>query len=131
MRFILGLLLGYCIRGKKPLLAATLTTIAIVCFIVLPAIALSQLAISVRRERLSRPPQTRVPSLIGLNYEKSETILHNSHLRIRLLANRYDLPVEPGLIISQTPQAGELVDHGTYVGVTISKDAPTKKRVLP
>jgi hypothetical protein len=48
MRFVLGLLLG-CIRGKKPLLAATLTVIAVVCFIVLPAIALSQLALSVRR----------------------------------------------------------------------------------
>ena len=46
MRFISGLLLGNCIRGKKRLLIATLTAIAIVCFIVLPAIALSQLAIS-------------------------------------------------------------------------------------
>ena len=54
MRFILGLLLGYCIRGKKPLLIATLTTIAVVCFIVLPAIALSLPALDVRRERLSR-----------------------------------------------------------------------------
>jgi hypothetical protein len=52
MRFILGLLLGYCTRGKKPLLIATLTTTAVVCFIVLPAIALAQLALSVRRERL-------------------------------------------------------------------------------
>ena len=61
MRFLLGLLLGYSIRGKKPLLIATLTAIAFVaflCFIVLPAIALSLLALDVRRERLSRPPQT-------------------------------------------------------------------------
>jgi hypothetical protein len=75
MRFVLGLLLGYCIRGKKPLLAATLTVIAVVCFIVLPAIALSQLALSVRRERLSRPPQTRVPPLVGLDYKTAETTL--------------------------------------------------------
>ena len=40
MRFILGLLVGYSIRGKQRLLIATLTTIAVVCFIVLPAIAL-------------------------------------------------------------------------------------------
>jgi hypothetical protein len=59
MRFILRLLLGYCIRGKKPLLIATLT--AVVCFIVLPTIALLQLAISVRSERLSRPPQNISP----------------------------------------------------------------------
>jgi len=44
MRFILGLLVGYCIRGKQRLLIATLTAIAVGCFIVLPAIALSLLA---------------------------------------------------------------------------------------
>jgi beta-lactam-binding protein with PASTA domain len=124
MRFILGVLIGYCIRGKKHLLAATLTVIAIVCFIVLPAIALSQLALSVRRERVSRPQQTRVPSIIGLKYETAETTLLKSNLRIRILANRYDLPIAPGLIISQSPQAGELVDHGTFVGVTISQEDP-------
>lgn len=129
MRFILGLLLGYCIRGKKHLLAATLTVIAIVCFIVLPAIALSQLALSVKRERLSRPPQVRVPSVVGLNYGTAETTLLNSHLRIRILANRYDLQFAPGLIISQSPQAGELVDHGTFIGVTISDDDPDRKKL--
>lgn len=128
MRFILGLLLGYCIRGKKHLLAATLTVIAIVCFIVLPAIALSQLAWSVKRERISRPQQTRVPSIIGLNYGTAESSLLKSNLRIRILANRYDLPFAPGLIISQSPQAGELVDHGTVVGVTISREDPNEKK---
>ena len=128
MRFILGVLLGYCIRGKKHLLAITLTVIAIVCFIVLPAIAISQLALSVRRERLSRPRQTRVPSVIGLNYSMAENTLLKSSLRIRILANRSDLAVEPGLILSQSPQAGELVDHGTFVGVTISREDPDKKR---
>jgi len=49
----------------------------VVCLIVLPAIALSQLALSVRRERLSRPPQTRVPPLVGLDYKTAETTLHN------------------------------------------------------
>jgi beta-lactam-binding protein with PASTA domain len=127
MRFILGLLLGYCIRGKKHLLAATLTIIAIVCFIVLPAIALTQLAWSVKRERMSRPQQTQVPSIIGLTYGTAETTLQRSNLRIRILANRYDPPFEPGLIISQTPQAGEMVDHGTFVGVTISREDPNKK----
>ncbi|MCA1576392.1 MAG: PASTA domain-containing protein [Acidobacteria bacterium] len=105
-------------------MAATLTVIAIVCFIVLPAIALSQLVLSVRRERISRPRQTRVPSIIGLKYETAETTLLKSNLRIRILANRYDLPFAPGLIISQSPQADELVDHGTFVGVTISQEHP-------
>ncbi len=67
MRFLPGLLLGSSIGGKKPLLIATLTAIAFVCFILLPAVALLPLAISVRRERLSRPPQTSVPVVVGLD----------------------------------------------------------------
>ena len=127
MRFLLGLLLGYSIRGKKPLLIATLTAIAFfafVCFIVLPAVALLPLAISVRRERLSRPPQTSVPVVVGLNYKTAQIKLRDANLKIRVLANRRDLPVEPGLIIDQTPRGGERVDCGTVIGVTLSAEDP-------
>jgi beta-lactam-binding protein with PASTA domain len=123
MHFLLGFLLGYYTRNK-PLLAATLTIIALLFFIVLPAIALSGLYLSVRRERLSRPPQTRVPPLVGLDYKTAETTLHNAKLNIRVLAHRYDPPVEPGKILFQTPRAGELVDWGTIVGITINRDEP-------
>jgi beta-lactam-binding protein with PASTA domain len=127
MRFLLGLLLGYSIRGKKPLLIATLTAIAFVafvCFIVLPAIALLTLAVDVRRERLSRPPQTTVPVVVGLNYETAQLKLRDAKLNIRVLANRRDLPLEPGTIIAQTPQGGERVDCGTVIGVTITAERP-------
>ena len=124
MHFLLGLLFGYYIRGKASVLAATLLVIALVCFIVLPAIALSGLALSVRRERLSRPPQTRVPAIVGLDYKTAETTLHNSKLNIRVLAQRYDPPIEPGKILFQTPQAGESVACGTVVGIVISRDDP-------
>jgi len=126
MRFILGLLLGYCIRGKKPLLTATLTTIAALCFIVLPAIALSLLALDVRRERLSRPPQTTVPVVVGLNYETAQIKLRDANLKIRILAERRDLPLEPGIIIAQTPQGGERVDCGTVIGVIMSGEDPNR-----
>jgi beta-lactam-binding protein with PASTA domain len=128
MRFILGLLVGYCIRGKQRLLIGTLAAIAIVCFIVLPAIALSLLALDVRRERLSRPPQTSVPVVVGLNYKTAEIKLRNSNLNIRVLANRRDLPLEPGLIVTQTPQAGERVDCGTVIGVTMSDEDLRKEQ---
>jgi beta-lactam-binding protein with PASTA domain len=127
MRFILGLLVGYCIRGKQRLLIGTLTAIAVVVFIVLPAIALSLLAISVRRERLSRPPQTSVPVVVGLNYKTAEIKLRDSNLKIRVLANRRDLPLEPGLVIDQTPRGCERVDCGTVIGVTISAEDLGKK----
>lgn len=124
MSFIVGLLLGYCIRGKKRLLIATLTAIAVVSFIVLPAIALLPLALDVRRERLSRPPQTTVPVVVGLNYETAQIKLRDANLKIRVLANRYDLQLEPGIIIAQTPQSGERVDCGTVIGVTVSGKGP-------
>jgi len=37
------------------------------------------------------------------------------------LATRYDLPLQPGLIIDQVPQPGEDVVYGSPVGVTITK----------
>jgi beta-lactam-binding protein with PASTA domain len=124
MRFILGLLLGYSIRGKKPLLIATLTTIAVFFFIVLPAIALSLLALDVRRERLSRAPQTTVPVVVGLNYKTAQIKVRDANLNIRVLATRYDLPLEPETIIAQTPQGGERVDCGSVIGVTMSGERP-------
>lgn len=126
MRFLLGLLIGYSIRGKKTLLFTTLTAIAVIVFVVLPAIALSQLALSVQRERLSRPAQTTVPSVIGLDYKTADTKLRAANLNIRLLANRYDLLEQPDVIVDQSPKAGERVLSQTQVGVTITKADPDK-----
>ena len=123
MRFILGVLWGYYIRGRKRLLIITLAVFMMLMLlfcVVLPAIALSLLGLDVMRERASRPPQTSVPSLVGLKYESAETQVHHSNLNIRILAHRYDVPDEPCTIIFQTPQAGEHVSYGTLVGVVVS-----------
>ena len=123
MRFILGVLWGYYIRGRKRLLIITLTvfTVFMLLFcVVLPAIALSILGLDVMRERASRPPQTSVPSLVGLSYESAESKVRDSNLNVRILAHRYDVPDEPCTIIFQTPQAGERVSYGTFVGVVVS-----------
>ena len=124
MRFLLGVLIGYCLRGKQRLLIATLTAIAVSCFIVLPAIALSLLTLDVRRERLSRPPQTSVPVVVGLNYKTAQIKLRDANLNIRVLATRYDPSFEPGIIIVQSPQGGERVDYSTVIGVTLSAEDP-------
>ncbi len=121
MRFLLGVLVGYSMRGKKTLLITVLGIAAVIAFIVLPVIALSQLALSVERERLSRPAQTRVPSLKGLSYENAEAKLRAANLKIRVLATRSDLPLQPGLIIDQSPQPGEQVNYGYPVGVTVTR----------
>ena len=121
MRFLLGVLVGYSMRGKKKLLITVLATVAFIVYIVLPATALLALHMDVQRERQSRPAQTRVPAIKGLSYKNAEAKLHASNLNIRLLATRYDLPLQPGLIIDQVPQPGEEVVYGYPVGVTITK----------
>jgi len=121
MRFLLGVLVGYTLRGKQKLLIRFLVTLALVVYVVIPAIALLGLSIDVQRERRSRPAQTKVPALKGLTYEDAERKLRAANLKIRILATRYDSAVQPGLIIDQTPAPGEAVAVGYFVGVTISK----------
>ena len=125
MSLLPGVLVGYTLLGKHKLLIKVLVTLLVVCVVlsavVLPAIALLALSIDVQRERRSRPAQTKVPVLKGLNYEDAERKLHAANLKIRLLATRYDPTVQSGLIIDQTPAPGEEVAVGYSVGVTINK----------
>ena len=121
MRFLLGVLVGYILRGKQKLLIRFLVTLALVVYVVIPAIALLGLSIDVQRERRSRPAQTKVPVVKGLTYEDAEKKLHAAKLNIRLLATRYDSTLQPGLIIDQTPAPGEEVVWGYPVGVTVKK----------
>ena len=124
MRFLLGLLVGYAVRGKQKLLIAVLVTLVVyvvLLAVVLPAIALLGLSLDVQRERRSRPAQTKVPALKGLVYEDAERKLRAANLNIRLLATRYDSMLQPGLIIDQTPAPGEEVAVGYSVGVTLNK----------
>ena len=121
MRFLLGVLVGYFLRGKQKLLIRFLVTLALVVYVVIPAIALLALRLDVQRERRSRPAQTKVPLLKGLTYEDAGRKLHAANLNIRLLATRHDPAVQPELIIDQTPAPAEEVIVGYSVGVTINK----------
>ena len=125
MRFLLGVLLGYSMRGKKTPLITVLTALAFIVYVLIPGIALLALRLDVQRERRMRPTQIQVPAVKGLSYEDAETKLRASNLNIRLLATRSDLPLQPGIVLDQTPQSGEKVDRGYPVAVTITKAAPT------
>jgi beta-lactam-binding protein with PASTA domain len=122
MRFLLGVLVGYILRGKQKLLIRFLVTLAVVVYVIVPAIALLGLSIDVQRERRSRPAQTKVPVVKGLTYEDAERTLHATNLNIRLLATRRVSTLQPGLIIDQTPPPGEEVACGYAVGVTVNKN---------
>ena len=120
MRFLLGVFVGYTMRGKKKLLITIVGTVVLIVYVILPAIALMALRLDIEHERGSRPTQIRVPALKGLSYKDAETKLHASNLNIRLLATRYDLRNQAGLIVDQSPQPGEKVVYGYPVGVTIT-----------
>jgi len=72
----------------------------------------------------SRPPQTKVPSVIALGLPDRR--LNASQFKTQNAYPRQPLrsAARPGLIATQTPQAGELVEYGTFVGVTISSEHP-------
>jgi len=127
MRFLLGVLVGYAVRGKQKLPIVVLLTLlvlyVVLLAVVLPTIALLALRLDVQRERRSRPAQTKVPLVKGLTYEDAERKIYAANLNIRLLATRYDPAVQPGLIIDQVPAPGEEVACGYFVGVTTSKKA--------
>jgi beta-lactam-binding protein with PASTA domain len=112
-------------RGKKRPLITVLTALAFTLYVLIPAIALLALRLDVQRERQMRSTQVQVPVLKGLSYEDAETKLRATNLNIRLLATRSDLPLQPGIVLDQTPQSGEKVDRGYPVAVTITKAAPT------
>ena len=95
MRFLLGVLVGYSLRGKQKLLIRFLVTLALVVYVVIPAIALLGLNLDVQRVRPSKPAQTKVPAIKGVSYEDAEKKLHAANLKIRLLATRYDRPFRP------------------------------------
>ena len=82
MRFLLGVLVGYSMRGERKLLITVLATVAFIVYILLPAVALVALHLDVQQERQSSPAQTRVPALKGLSYNAA-TKLHASKLNIR------------------------------------------------
>ena len=121
MRFLLGVFVRYSLRGKNKLLVTVIAIVVLFDYVIVPAGALVALHLDVQRECHSRPAQTRVPTIKGLSYEDAETKLHASNLNIRLLATRYDLPPQPGLIIEQVPQPGDEVVYGYPVGITIIK----------
>jgi beta-lactam-binding protein with PASTA domain len=75
-----------------------------VCFIVLPAIGISHLLYQLGANDSHDRPQTSVPLIVGLTYETAQIKLRDANLNMRVLANRYDLPFERGMIIAQTPQ---------------------------
>jgi hypothetical protein len=131
MRILLGTLLGYGIQHRERTLVRIVAIALVLIYVVFPfialgvqGIALTHLGLSVQRQRLARPKQTKVPSIKGLDYQSATKQLRDSHLKIRVIATRYGLPEQPNTVVDQSPAAGENVDYNYPVAVTITASDP-------
>jgi len=106
-------------KRKKKLLIYLAVGILIFIFIIIPSATLTGLWISGRQKRAERPPQVKVPNVIGQDYRKGEAMLKEKGLSMEVLAKRSDQNQPVDIILDQVPRGGESVDLGYTVGVMI------------
>jgi beta-lactam-binding protein with PASTA domain len=68
-----------------------------------------------------RSPTIQVPDVVNQQYMEGETTLEKSGLNMRERARRYKPDVPPGVILDQSPRAGEVVKAGQTIAVVVSR----------
>jgi hypothetical protein len=68
-----------------------------------------------------RSPNIQVPEVVNQSYFDGEKVLAKAGLDISERAKRYKPGVQPGVILDQTPRAGEVVKAGQTVRVVVSR----------
>jgi len=68
-----------------------------------------------------RSPNIQVPEVVNQSYFDGERLLSKIGLDIRERAKRYKPGVQPGVILDQSPRAGEVVKAGQTVAVVVSR----------
>lgn len=103
-----------------------LKILIIVLVIWLGVIPLSLVAINaiVASNRKPGPERTTVPQLVGLDQKTGDAKARSAKLNMQVLMTRTDQPGTPGIILFQTPGAGESVEVGTVVGVSMRVENP-------
>jgi beta-lactam-binding protein with PASTA domain len=103
-----------------------LKILIIVLVIWLGVIPLSLVAINaiVASNRKPGPARTTVPQLVGLDQKTADAKARSAKLNMEVMMTRSDQPGPPGTILFQTPGAGESVEVGTVVGVSMRVEDP-------
>lgn len=70
-----------------------------------------------------RSPNIQVPDVIAKTYFDGEKVLGKAGLDIRERAKRYKPDVPPGVILDQSPHAGDIVKAGQTIAVVVSRAA--------
>ena len=68
-----------------------------------------------------RSPSIQVPDVVNKNYADGQTELGRAGLDMRERARRYKPDVPPGVILDQSPRAGEVVKAGQTIAVVVSR----------
>jgi len=99
-----------------------LKILIIVLVIWLGVIPLSLVAINaiVASNRKPGPARTTVPQLVGLDQKTADDKARNAKLNMQVMMTRSDQPGPPGTILFQTPGAGESVETGMVVAVSVA-----------
>jgi beta-lactam-binding protein with PASTA domain len=106
-------------KRRKKLLIYVLVGVLVVVFIIIPAALLTGLWITERQKRAEEPPRVRVPNVVGRDYRSGQVVLEAQGLKMQINATRWDKNQPVGIIIDQTPLAGESVEVGHSVGVSV------------
>lgn len=106
-------------KRRKKLLIYALIGVLVFVFIVLPAALLTGLWITERQKRAEEPPRVRVPNVVGRDYRSGQSVLEAQGLKMQINATRWDKNQPVGIIIDQNPLAGESVEVGHSVGVSV------------
>lgn len=106
-------------KRRKKLLIYALVGVLVFVFIVLPAALLTGLWITERQKRAEEPPRVRVPNVVGRDYRSGQAALEAQGLKMQINAARSDKNQPVGIIIDQNPLAGESVEVGHSVGVSV------------
>jgi beta-lactam-binding protein with PASTA domain len=68
-----------------------------------------------------RSPEIQVPDVVNQSRLDAETTLGKAGLDIRERAARFKPGVQPGVILDQSPRAGEIIKAGQTVAVVVSR----------
>jgi beta-lactam-binding protein with PASTA domain len=103
-----------------------LKILIIVLVIWLGVIPLSLVAINaiVASNRKPGPARTTVPQLVGLDQKAADAKARSAKLNMQVMMTRSDQPGPSGIILFQTPGAGESVEVGSVVGVSVALENP-------
>jgi beta-lactam-binding protein with PASTA domain len=108
------------IKNRKRFVQILITVLAIW----LVAIPVTLLAIGGIALRPARQAKVVVPQIVGLPRKDADQKLRNSNLAMQVMLTRWDQPDPAGTVLFQVPGAGETVDPGMIISVSVAGPPP-------